>query len=128
MLRSPNRVAIAFAIAPLATGAVFALVTWLSDPGLIRQNGIAAYIGFYSVFGYAATVLFGLPSWWLWRKMRWTSYEMATGVGATIGLATGLLLKLSILQWGDTALILPSCTLAGALSALLFRAIGGKTV
>ena len=120
-----RRIILAFLVAPLMTPVVFIVVD--SVRGLSHMpERILGYFLLYGPFAYLATAIFGIPAYFLFRALRWNNALLFVLGGAVIGLIVSFLL----LNWHPAAGFFWFwfaeklwCTLAGALSALVFRMI-----
>ena len=125
---SVARTIVAFLIAPLMTPLVL-LGTDQSRGGvpfnLWEQLGFFVFV---SGFAYAATVLFGVPAFFLFRAKGWTNVFLYVLVGGLIGLLVSVILNYPIF-FDTQSLKYRACwALAGTLSALVFRVLSGVKV
>ena len=74
---------------------------------------------------YACTLVFGVPALLVFRNRRWERFSGFALGGAVAGLAAGILLSMSEYVGEGYTFLLVVCTVAGALSALAFRAVHG---
>ncbi len=118
------RIIAAFLIAPLITPLVLLGVAQLKTEefDLVGLQGIFIFI---AMFAYAATMLFGVPVFFLFRAQRWNNVPLYILAGGLIGLLVSLILNpgLSV----DVAVLESRglCALGGASSALGFRLLSG---
>jgi hypothetical protein len=118
------RIIAGFLIAPLITPLVLLGVAQLKteELDLVGLQGIFIFV---AMFAYAATILFGLPVFFLFRAQRWNNMLLYILAGGLIGLLVSIILnpRLSI----DVAVLESRglCALGGASSALGFRLLSG---
>jgi hypothetical protein len=118
------RIIAAFLIAPLITPLVLLGVAQLKTQefDLVGLQGIFM---FFAMFAYAATILFGIPAFFLFRAQRWNNMLLYVLAGGLIGLLVSLILnpRLSV----DVPVLESRglCVLGGASSALGFRLLSG---
>jgi hypothetical protein len=119
-----GRIIAGFLIAPLITPLVLLGVAQLKteELDLVGLQGIFIFV---AMFAYAATILFGLPAFFLFRARRWNNMILYVLAGGLIGLLVSLILnpQLSV----DVAVLESRglCVLGGASSALGFRLLSG---
>ena len=112
---------LAFIVAPLATPLVL-----LGADGLHGMPfwDLGAFV-FVAAFAYSATILFGVPSFFLFRAKHWNDVFLYALFGGLIGLLVSVILdhrvpfsvmNLEYRGWH---------ALAGVLSALVFRMLSG---
>jgi hypothetical protein len=89
---------------------------------LAEQLGAFVFVG---GFAYAATVLFGIPAFFLFRANRWTNIFLYVLAGGLIGLLVSVILNYRI-SFDVFALEYRGWwAIAGASSALVFRMLSG---
>ena len=121
---SSARIAGAFLVAPLMTPIVLLGADQLHGAPFNLTEQAGAFV-FVSGFAYAATLLFGIPAFFLFRAKRWGSILLYVLVGGLIGLLVSVILNYRI---SVDALALEYrgwWAMAGALSALVFRILSG---
>jgi hypothetical protein len=114
------RIILAFLVAPLMTPLVLLGADQLHGAQFNLPEQFGAFI-FVGGFAYAATLLFGLPVFFLFRTKSWTNVFLYVLVAGLIGLLVSLILNYPISSdvvnweyrgWHATA---------GGLSGLVFR-------
>ncbi len=98
----------------------------LRDPGNLRSWALDEFVfGFVSIaaIAYFIELLVGIPIHLLLQKHRHTSYKLYAMCGAV----TGLLTALGFISTSKYDALL-TCSLAGAISALLFRLIAADAI
>ena len=118
------RIIAAFLVAPLMTPLVLLGADQLHGAPFNLAEQLGAFV-FVSGFAYGATVLFGIPAFFLFRAKRWTNFFLYVLVGGLIGLLVSLILNYPI-SFDVLGLEYRGWwALAGALSALVFRMLSG---
>src|SRR5688500_18632998 len=86
------RIIAAFLIAPLITPLLLLGLAQLKTEefDLVELQGIFI---FFAMFAYAATILFGLPTFFLFRAQRWNNMLLYVLAGGLIGLIVSLILN-----------------------------------
>ena len=116
------RIIIAFLVAPLITPVVLLGAEHLHGTPFNLSGDFGLFV-VVAGFAYAATALFGIPAFLLFRAYRWSSVFLYVLVGALIGLLVSIILNhplsfdvrsLEYRGWHAAA---------GALSALVFRVL-----
>ena len=124
---SPARIIAAFLVAPLMTPLVLLGADQLQGAPFNLREQLSAFV-FVAGFAYAATIVFGIPVFFLFRVTHWTSVLLYVLVGGLVGLLVSVILNerpsLDVLDLGFRG----RCVLAGALSSLVFRMISGARV
>jgi hypothetical protein len=121
---SVARTIVAFLIAPLMTPLVLLGADQLRGAAFNLSEQLGAFV-FLSGFAYAATVVFGVPAYFLYRALNWSQVALFILGGAVIG----FIVSLFILESIPFAYFIQSLegrswfVFAGALSALTFRMI-----
>ena len=103
---------LAFLISPLVTPLTFIASATLD--GSFRGDRFLFFFCFVALYAYAATLVFGLPVFLLYRAAGWQGVGAFALGGGSIGFFVGMLLR-------TTPAGASECTLAGGLSALTFR-------
>jgi hypothetical protein len=119
-----KKIFLAFLTAPLMTPFMFMVVGFM-DGNLSLPSDIPRYLVPYGVFAYLATILFGVPAFFLFRALRWSHTLLFVLGGAVIGFIVSFFILESYsaeVFWNTLGGRL-WCALAGALSALVFRLI-----
>ena len=123
MRKSTKRTILAFLIAPLMTPLFFGayhLLYALFGPEYPIGFGFHPWIyAFIGVYAYLVTVVFGVPAFFIFRASGWTNVFSFVGVGAFIGFVVSLMTVYN----GASLMESVFFTLAGALSAFVFRVI-----
>jgi hypothetical protein len=120
---SRQRLIPALLIAPLMTPLTF-VVTVVSRRSVPPSSSIIPVVfALYTPFAYTATVIFGIPMLFLFRRLRWKNPFLFIVGGVLIGFVTALLVFSLLTSWtvlkGDYAW----SAIAGAFSALVFWVI-----
>jgi hypothetical protein len=116
------RVTTAFLLSPLATPLVFMLDSTLR--GRLSFEEIPLYFVLHGFFAYLAVLLFGLPAFFIYHALRWTSSLIFLLCGGLVGFVISLLFIPTIDHASPFIFTLNDrmwFVFAGALSALLFR-------
>jgi hypothetical protein len=119
-----GRIILAFLVAPLVTPVVFIVEASLSR-GLPLSEQIPGYFLLYGLFAYIATAALGIPAYFLFRALRWSSVILFVLGGGAIAfifsffIFEGYPANIFWIRLGDRLW----CVLAGGLSALVFRMI-----
>ena len=115
-----RRTIIAFVVAPLMVPLVF----FLTAVGLKHLSLDAASVSVIALpFAYIAEIIFGLPTWLVFRHYRISSFPAYAVGGGLIGFVVAL-----IILWDSSPPTWirdggPDCVLAGLLSSVVFRRI-----
>jgi hypothetical protein len=121
---STARTITAFLVAPLMTPIVLLGADQLHGAPFNLSEQVGAFV-FVSGFAYAATALFGIPSFLLFRANRWNNVLLYILFGGIIGLLVSIILNYPVFFDG-LSLEYPGLHAgAGALSALVFRVLSG---
>jgi len=88
-MSNQTRVTTAFLISPVATPMVFMLDAALR--GRFSFEDVPYYLVLHGFFAYLAALLFGLPTYLIYRALRWTSPLLFVLCGALIGLLVSFL-------------------------------------
>jgi hypothetical protein len=119
-----RRTIAAFLVAPLMTPFVILLSDQSHGAPFNLAEQFIAFL-FIAAFAYAATVLFGIPAFFLFRAKRWTNVFLYMLTGGVIGLLFSVLLNYRI-SFNVLALEYRAWwAIAGSFSALVFRIVLG---
>ena len=118
---NPRRVWTAFLLAPLATPVVFVVVEALSGR-LADWQGSWVYLMLFAGFTYPSVVAFGVPAYFLFRRLKLRSVTAYITAGVVIGLLSAIAWTL-IFRMEVAPMFFASCLVAGILSVLIFRGI-----
>ena len=123
---STARIIIAFLVAPLMTPVVLLGADHLHGApfNLSRDFGLFVVV---AGFAYAATALFGVPAFFIFRANRWTNVLLYVLVGGLIGLLVSVILNYPVSFDGLSLEYRGWHAAAGALSALVFRVLSAVT-
>jgi hypothetical protein len=109
-LRLTKRVIVAFIVSPLMTPLVLSVFDY--------TEGYYSSFGVYALFAYLAVLLFGLPAFLIYRALGWTNSSLFVLGGGLIGYLVSMFIfegyRVKEHLW---------CSVAGSLSALVFRTI-----
>jgi len=112
-----GRIIIAFLVAPLVTPVVLELFA--------RLEGSSTFPFITGVVAYLATIVFGVPAFFIYRALKWTNVFLFVLGGAIIGFVVTLFVfeSYTVEYFLQFLQVRVWCVLAGALSALMFRLI-----
>ena len=117
------RLILALLVAPLMTPLTFvvAMVSRRSVPP--SSSIIPEVFALYTLFAYAATLIFGIPLLFLFQRLRWKNPFYFIVGGALIGLVTSLVIIGLLISWTVSKGDYGWSAVAGAFSALVFWVI-----
>ena len=125
-----TRTAAAFLLAPIMVPIVFAVgarirrqFPFLGPPPIPEASVI--FINIVLPIAYVSALVFGVPALLVFRRRRWQRFSAFALGGAVAGLFAGTLLSMSEYVGEGYRFLFAACTVAGALSALAFRAVHG---
>jgi hypothetical protein len=113
-----GRILTAFIVAPLIVPVIFFLDA-IALRHVLPRDAILTIIGL--PYAYAAEIVFGLPTAWMFRHYRITSLTAFALAGGLIGFAVGVLMAHPNLLSTETPFY--ACILAGVLASIIFRRI-----
>ena len=121
---SHARIITAFLVAPLMTPVVLLGADHLHGAPFNPAEEFGLFL-FVAGFAYAATALFGVPAFFLFRAKGWTNVFAYMLVGSLIGLTVSFILSYRLSLYVQSLEYRGWHAMAGGLSALVFRILSG---